>query len=176
MTENDKPNEETNVGAAAQEPESSATPSQSAELEEQKKKYLYLRADFDNFRRQVFKEREENYKFGGEQTLKLLLPIFDDLERAAEAEVSADNFESYKNGVQLIITQLKKAFERAGLEEINCQGQAFDPTVHEALTSESKPDLAPNTVTQVFRKGYRLHGKLIRPAQVVVNTGEPKGD
>ncbi|MBK9293743.1 MAG: nucleotide exchange factor GrpE [Oligoflexia bacterium] len=140
------------------------------ELDEAKKQYLYLRADFDNYRKQVIKERAELVKFGAEPTLREFLNILDNLERAAHTPVSADTLEAYKNGIELIITQFKKSLERFGVQEVPCFGEPFDPNVHEALSSISDPNIANNTVAEVFKKAYKLHGKVIRPAQVVVNT------
>ncbi len=144
----------------------------SDELEELKKKNLYLRADFDNYRKQSIKERTELIKFGAEPVLREFLSILDDLERAANADLTPETLATYKSGIQLIASQFTKTLEKFGIEEVQSLGQPFDPILHEALTSESLADKPANSVTQVFKKAYRLHGKVIRPAQVVVNSTE----
>lgn len=172
MSENN--DDSTNQTPPAQEAAEPGLSAEALELMELKKQYLYLRADFDNYRRQAIKERSDLVKFGAEPAIKEFLNVLDNLDRAAHTPVNGETLEAYKNGLELIITQFKKSFERFGVEEINCEGQPFDPNVHEALSSMSNPDLPNNTVGQVFKKAYRLHGKVIRPAQVVVNT--IKGD
>jgi molecular chaperone GrpE len=147
-----------------------------SEIEEQRKQNLYLRADFENFRKQSIKERAELLKYGSEPLIREFLNIYDNLERATSIEVTSENLDSYKNGVSLIVTQFKKALERFGVEEVESLHQPFDPNMHEALTSEEVPELPSGSVTKVFKKGFKLHGKIIRPAQVVVNTAPEKKD
>ncbi len=169
QNEIDEPNESENTDPAI-DGEAQANPPCEAQLEEMKKQYLYLRADFENFRRQSIKERSELIKFGSEPVLREFLSVLDNLERASDTAVTADTLDQYKNGVGLIVNQLKKSLEKFGVEEVDCKGQTFDPNVHEALSSSNNPDLPPNSITDVFKKAYKLHGKVIRPAQVVVNT------
>jgi molecular chaperone GrpE len=149
-----------------------------AEIAELKKEKLYLLADFDNFRKQAIKERSELVKYGSEPILREFLTVLDNLERSAHIDVSPtpETIENYKNGIEMIITQFKKTLERFGVEEVESKGQTFDPLLHEAVSSEENPDLPPNSVTQVLSKAYKLKGKVIRPAQVVVNTSSKKTD
>lgn len=141
-------------------------------IEEEKKKYLYLRADFDNFRKQAIKERSDLIKFAGEPIIREMLSILDDLERAATSPLSAETLDKYKNGVELIVSTFKKSLERLGVEAVESKGLPFDPAIHEALSSVSDPTKESGSVVEVFRKPYRLHGKLVRPGQVVVNTAK----
>ncbi|MDZ4677237.1 MAG: nucleotide exchange factor GrpE [Oligoflexia bacterium] len=145
------------------------------ELEELKKQNLYLRADFDNYRKQMIKERSDLIKFGSEPVIREFLNVLDNLELAANTELTTESLEKYKSGIQMIIAQFSKSLERFGVEAVDAKGQIFDPTMHEALTSSNNPDLPPNVVTQVFKKAYKLNGKIIRPAQVVVNTPQKEG-
>jgi len=148
------------------------------EVAELQNKYLYLAADFDNFRKQAAKERSDLRKYGSEFLIREILEVMDNLERAAQTEIKgADGNESvaaYKNGVLMIVEQLKKALNKFGVEAVKSEGMAFDPAQHEALSSEENPDFPPNTVSRVFKKAYKLYDKLIRPAQVVVNTIKQK--
>ena len=141
-----------------------------SELNELKKQHLYLRADFENYRKQTIKERSDLIKYGAEPVIREFLNILDNLERATQIELKPETIEQYKNGVDLIKNQVKKSLERFGVEEVPSEGQPFDPAVHEALGSVNNPDLPPHSIAEVFKKAYKLHGKVIRPAQVVVNT------
>lgn len=164
-------------GPAPENAPDSSTPLSEAEglklaLEEEKKKYLYLRADFDNFRKQAIKERSDLIKFAGEPIIREMLNILDDLERAASSPLSAETLDKYKNGVELIVSTFKKSLEKLGVEAVDSKGQPFDPAIHEALSSVSDPTKESGSVVEVFRKPYKLHGKLVRPGQVVVNTAK----
>lgn len=145
-------------------------PEENKELAELKKQNLYLRADFENYKKQAIKERSELIKFGSEPVLREFIGVLDNLDRAAHSPVNADNLEAYKNGLELILSQFKKTLERFGVEEIPTEGQAFDPSHHDALGQSKNPEIANNVITQVFKKAYKLHGKVIRPAQVIVNS------
>lgn len=145
------------------------------DLEDMKNKYLYLRADFENYKRQAIKERSDLIKFGAEPVLREFLGVLDDLERATGVELKAENLESIRNGLVLITSQFKKTFERFGVEEVASKGELFDPQIHEALGTHENKDLPPNSIIDVFKKAYKLHGKVIRPAQVLVNSSS-KGD
>ena len=140
------------------------------QIAELKKQNLYLLADFDNYRKQAIKERSDLVKYGNEPVLRDFLGVLDNLERAAATPVTPETLENYKNGVGMIVSQFKKSLERFGVEEVDPQGQEFDPSIHEALGSDQNPDYPPNTVTQVLKKAFKLRGKVIRPAQVLVNT------
>jgi molecular chaperone GrpE len=150
--------------------DSKASPDLKNEIDELKRQNLYLLADFDNYRKQAIKERSDLAKYGNESIVREFLSVLDNLERAAATELKPETMETYKNGVQMIVAQFKKALEKFGVEEVNPEGQLFDPAMHEALSSSNEPDLPANTVTQVLSKAYKLKGKVIRPAQVVVNT------
>lgn len=139
------------------------------ELEEEKKKYLYLRADFENYKKQAIKERSDLVRFGGESVIREMLDVLDDLERATTSKLTPETMDKYKDGVDLIVGQFKKALEKVGVEEIPSKGVPFDPSVHEALSSIKSPDHPAGSIVEVFRKPYKLHGKLIRPGQVVVS-------
>jgi molecular chaperone GrpE len=148
----------------------SAKPGSASELDEQRKQNLYLRADFENFKRQAIKERSELLKYGSEPLIREFLNIYDNLERAAATEVTPETLAVYKSGVEMIVGLFKKTLDRFGVEEIDSLHQTFDPNLHEALSSEENPDLPSGVVSRVFKKGFRLNGKVVRPAQVVVNT------
>jgi molecular chaperone GrpE len=136
-----------------------------ADLEKAKSDYLYLMADFDNFRKNAIKERSELLRFGSERLIREFLNIADNFERALESD---SNPEKFREGVFMINQEMKSMLQRFGVTEVPTQGLLFDPSMHEALSSEPTDAVEPNHVARVFKKAYKLHDKLIRPAQVVV--------
>lgn len=143
------------------------------DLAKAKSDYLYLRADFDNYRKAVIKERSELVKYGSERILVELLEVMDNFERALNTELTPETIALYKEGVELTRNEFKKTLEKFGVKEIACEGMAFDPALHEAISSEEAHSVAPGHITRVFKSAYKLHERIIRPAQVVVAT-EPK--
>lgn len=156
-----------------------ATPASSAKHEEKilkleedlkraKSDYLYLRADFDNYKRSVIKERSELIKYGSERVFTELLNVLDTFERALLMDLTTESLAQFKEGIQLTANELKKSLENFGLKEVPSMGVAFDPNVHEALSSEPTDSVPPGHITQVFKKPYKLHDRIIRHGQVVV--------
>ncbi len=145
-----------------------------AEVEKSKKDYLYLLAEFDNYRKNAIKERSELTKYGSERFIREFLDLFDNFERALETEVNEGNFESFRQGVQMTAGELRSLLGRFGVEEVKAEGLPFDPNKHEALTSEPRDDMPAGNVAKVFKKAYKMHDKLIRPAQVTVATAPVK--
>lgn len=141
---------------------------QQVELEKLKKDYLYLRADFDNYKKAAIRERSELVKYGAERVVVDLLEILDNFERALSLELTADNMNSFKEGLILSRNAFQKMLAKFGVTEVESEGQPFDPNLHEALSSEETDKMPPGHISQVFKKAYKLHDKLIRPAQVVV--------
>lgn len=139
-----------------------------AELEKAKSDYLYLLAEFDNFRKNAIKERSELSKYGSEKFIREFLNVFDNFERALEAPETTETT-AFREGVLMIATELRHLLQRFGVEEIKAEGENFDPSKHEALSSEPRTDVEPGKVIRVFKKAYKLHDKLLRPAQVVVS-------
>lgn len=138
-------------------------------LEEEKKKYLFLMAEFDNFRKRTLREKSEIIRNAGENVLKGLLPVMDDFERGLKAaETSGDN-ESLKEGMSLIYNKLKKYLNQNGVKEIDPADDVFDTEKHEAISvvpveDESKKGKILDTV----EKGYMINDKVLRHAKVVV--------
>ncbi|MGE4132885.1 MAG: nucleotide exchange factor GrpE [Bdellovibrionales bacterium] len=143
-----------------------------AELDKSKKDYLYLLAEFDNFRKNAIRERSELTKFGSERFVRDFLNIFDDFERALDAE--SQDTTAVRQGVEMIAKELRALLQKHGVQELKAEGQTFDPSEHEALSSEPRSDMEPGRVVRVFKKGYKMHDKLIRPAQVTVSVDAPK--
>lgn len=139
-----------------------------AELEKARKDHLYLLADFDNYRKNSIKERSELVKFGCERFIREFLDVYDNFERALATDLKSENLDSFKNGVKLIAEEIETLLQKFGVSECSAEGQAFDPSMHEALSSEPRADLTPGHVARVLRPGFKLHDKLLRPAQVTV--------
>lgn len=139
------------------------------ELEDQQ---LRLQADFDNFRKRVARERNETYARANEDLLSEVIPVIDHMDMALKAAADHDAPESLLNGVSLVSEQLKGVLAKFGLEKIDAAGKEFDPNEHEAIShlpSETVPD---NNVMEQTRLGYKLKGRILRPAQVVVSSGK----
>lgn len=136
-----------------------------SELDETKDKYLRLMAEYDNYRKRTAKQMLENTGTVRGDTIAQILPVYDNFERAVNAE-STD--ETYKAGVQMIFTQMGEAMKKLGVEIIDPTGEVFDPNVANAVSQIEDPELGENIVAQTFQKGYKIGGKIIRYAMVVV--------
>lgn len=139
-----------------------------AQAEKFKNEYLYLRAEFDNYKKHAIKERSDLVKYGSERALVDILGVLDNFERALETKATAENLNQYVKGVELTATELKAVLTKLGINEIPSLGQNFDPQIHEALSSEETDQYQPGQVSRVFKKPYKLHDKVIRTGQVVV--------
>lgn len=140
-----------------------------AALEKEKKEYLYLRADFDNYRKRMLKEREELLKNAAEKVLKGLLPIVDDFERGLEATKNAENAEGVREGMKLIYNKLIKYLADNGVTPIDSTGKPFDADFHEAIATipAPTPELKGKVVDTTTR-GYMINDKVLRHAKVAV--------
>ena len=131
-------------------------------------KYLRLFSEFDNYRKRTAKEKIELSKTASEGIMVDLLPILDDFERALQTMENKDTDANYE-GVLLIYNKFKRVLEQKGLEEINAKDAVFDTDEHEALTNVPVTDESQKgKVLDVIQKGYKLNGKVIRYARVVV--------
>lgn len=138
------------------------------QAEKYKNEYLYLRAEFENYKRHAIKERSDLLKYGGERFIRDLLEVVDNFERALQSNVGVDNFTTFKQGVEMTAQELKSLLQRHSVVEVPSQGVPFDPMLHEALGAEPTEQVAPGHVLRVFKKPYKLHDKILRPGQVVV--------
>ncbi len=140
-----------------------------AAVENEKKEYLFLRAEFDNYRKRMLRDREELVKNAGEKTLRGLLPIVDDFERGLQATKGADDPASVREGMELIYTKLLKYLADNGVTPIESTGKPFDPDFHEAIATIPAPteDLKGKVVDTTTR-GYMLNDKVLRHAKVAV--------
>ncbi|MBD5199251.1 MAG: nucleotide exchange factor GrpE [Bacteroidales bacterium] len=139
------------------------------ELEKQKKEYLFLMAEFDNFRKRNVRERSELLKNAAEGVLKGLLPIVDDFERGLAAIKDSNDADAVKEGMELIYNKLVKYLEQNGVKEIPTKDADFDTEFHEAIAMVPVEDPAlKGKVIDTVSKGYTLNDKVIRHAKVAV--------
>ncbi|MDE6086651.1 MAG: nucleotide exchange factor GrpE [Muribaculaceae bacterium] len=137
--------------------------------ESMKKDYMFLMAEFDNFRKRTLKEKSEILKNAAESTLKGLLPIVDDFERGLDAIKDSSDVESVKAGMELIYNKLIKYLSSNGVKAIESTGNNFDADLHEAIAMVPAPDESKKgQVIDTVEKGYTLNDKVIRHAKVVV--------
>ena len=130
--------------------------------------YMRMLAEYDNFRKRVQKEKETLYTDGISEAVEKLLPVLDNLDRAAAIEVSNDEAKAVLDGVNKILDQAKEVFEKLGVTEIPAKGEKFDPELHNAVMHEDDPDSDESIVTEVFMKGYKMGDKVIRYSMVKV--------
>ena len=135
------------------------------ELNQQKDLLLRTAAEFDNYKRRTEKERLAAAEFTSANLLKKLLPVFDNVERANAAD--RDSAE-YAKGVEMIVKMLTDAVKNLGLVAVGEVGDAFDPTLHEAVIHVEDENFGENTVCAVLQKGYKFGDTVIRPAMVQV--------
>ncbi len=133
-----------------------------AELTAEKNKYLYLYAEFDNYKKRAIKERSDLIKFGHESFARDLLLVKDNFERGLQY---ADNLDALVSGLKMVTADMDKTLERFGVTTIKTVGTTFDPNMHEAVGQEEGAD---GVVIKELLKGYCLNGRLLRPAKVIV--------
>lgn len=140
-----------------------------AELEKSQKEYLFLMAEFDNYRKRTVKEKAELIKNGGEKAMLGLLPVIDDFERAIDAIDKSSDMESLKEGVDLIYNKFMKYLESQQVKPMESTGTDFDADVYEAVTTFPAPDESmKGKVIDTVQKGYTINEKVLRHAKVVV--------
>lgn len=136
-----------------------------AERADLQERLVRRQAEFDNFRRRAERERTDVVEYANTETIRGLLPILDDFERALKIE-SFDK--EYSRGMELIYQRLSESFKRLGLEPFETAGQTFDPHVHHAVEMVESSDHADHTILDEYQRGYNFKGKLLRPAMVKV--------
>ena len=152
---------------------------QKKDIADQKDKYLRLMADYDNFRKRYDMEIERARKFGIDQFARAMLDVMESLDKACEIEHLEDleaTVSAIQEGVELTRKQLQSAFNSFYIEEIDPQpGIPFDAKFHQAMTMRPSAEIPHNHISEVFRKGYRLHDRLLRPAMVIVASAVKEG-
>jgi molecular chaperone GrpE len=145
-----------------------------ARAEQHRADFLRAIAELENFRKRSAREVEAARQYGVERLASELLPVADSLALALESAGTAD-VATLVQGQQATLRLLQKAFERAGITELDPAGQAFDPALHEAMAMRPSAEHPPHTVLQVVQRGWLLNGRLLRPARVIVSAAPESG-
>jgi len=143
-----------------------------ADAEEWRDKALRAQAEFENTRKRLEARHNDALLRAGERVISELLPVMDDLERAID-HVGLENPDAGE-GLLAVQRKLLAVMHKEGVEQIDPLGQPFDPAKHNAVQMQETDEVADHTVVAVFQKGYEMHGRVLRPAMVVVSTGGPE--
>ena len=139
------------------------------EFQREKDRYMRLFAEFENYKKRAVKDKLDLMKTAAQDTLSALLPVLDDFDRAGKAAGQGGNADSFNAGIGLIIQKLSNILAQRGLSEMESNGVAFDPELHEAITEIPAPaEEMKGVVVDTVEKGYYLNDKIIRHAKVVV--------
>ena len=137
------------------------------EIANQKDTFLREKAELENFKKRLTKEKDDFVQFANERLLQELIQIEDNLERALE--VPNATLESLKEGVEMIQKQFSTFLKNQKVEPIEAIGKSFDPTLHEVLNQQESEEHEENTVIEQYSKGYTLNGRILRPTKVVIS-------
>jgi molecular chaperone GrpE len=142
-----------------------------AELEKYKDAALRARAELDNYRKRVAREKEDAIRYANNSLLESLLPILDNFDLGLEAAKTASDASGIVQGLEMVRKQMEDFLREHGVEIVNAVGNPFDPNLHEAVAHEPSSDVADGAVVRQLRRGFKLKDRLIRPASVVVSKG-----
>lgn len=161
------------VNRAAEQPDTTdlqaALSAAEAKAAEHRDLYMRALAELDNVRKRAARDVEQAHKFAIDRFANDLIGVKDSLELGLASDASGD---ALRTGTEATLKLLAKAFEKAGLVELDPAGEPFNPEFHEAMAMQPSTEQPPNTVGQVVQKGYQLNGRLLRAARVIV-TREP---
>ena len=132
---------------------------------------LRARADLDNFRKRALREKEEAIRYANNGLLERLLPVIDNFELGLDAAKTAADTASILQGMSMVQKQLHDFLKNNGLEEVQAEGESFDPNKHDAVSQEFSADIPDGHVIRQVRKGYKIKDRLIRASSVIVSKG-----
>lgn len=158
-----------------EEPEADPAAALEDEIRRLKEQNLRALADLENYRKRIARERAEERRFAGQEVLRSVLDVKDNLVRALESRGSADDL---KVGVEMTLRHFDQVLQNVGVEPVEAMDEPFDPAVHEAVQRVEQEGIEQPVVVEEMQRGYRLHERLLRPARVVVAVpaGEAAGD
>lgn len=181
----DEKSQETFVGDAAETSEK-AEPSQATEAPAEPaaaggnaiaEELLYLRAEFENYKKRMEREQDRAIRFSNEKIIGELLFVIDLFERAlahgASLKDGNQDVKTFAEGVEMTHRELLQILLRFGVEMVGTEGEPFNPAWHEAISQQATSESKANTVLSVVQKGCRLHGRLLKPAKVIVGKADP---
>lgn len=143
-----------------------------AQLREAQDRLLRTQAELENFRKRSRREYEDAQRYREIDLLRDLLPVLDNAHRAIDAADKTADVESLRSGFRMMAQQLEKLLGSHGCLTIETDGAPFDPTIHDAILQQPVPGVTAGTIVGTATKGYRLHDRVVRPAQVIVAKGE----
>jgi molecular chaperone GrpE len=160
--------------------ESKSVTELNAELEQAHKKaeeafdkFMRTQAEMDNLRKRTERDIANAHKFALEKFVKELLPVMDSIEQGLSIAVNnGEGMAAMREGMELTYKMLLSTLTKFGVEQLDPVDKPYDPHQHEAMSMVEVPNVAPNMVLQVIQKGYTLHGRLVRPARVIISRGE----
>ena len=132
---------------------------------------LRARADLDNFRKRALREKEEAIRYANNGLLERLLPVIDNFELGLDAAKNAADTASILQGMAMVHKQLQDFLKNNGLEEVQAEGEAFDPNKHDAVSQEFSTEVPEGHVVRQVRKGYKIKDRLVRASSVIVSKG-----
>ena len=148
-------------------------PDMSGELASANDRLLRMQAEMQNLRNRTSREIADERRYAALPVLRDLLPVVDNIDRAIEAAEKAGEAENLLAGFQLVKQQLHTILSRHECEPIAAENEPFDPHFHEAILQQPSPDVPAGNVLKVTQPGYKLHERVVRPAQVIVSGGNP---
>jgi len=157
--------------AEADRPEATA-PEAAAQIGELEERLLRVQAELENFRKRSRREFDDAQRYREIDVLRDLLPVLDNVVRAIEASEKTSDVETLKAGFRMTAQQIEKLLAAHGCQTIETDGAAFDPAVHDAILQQEVPGVATGTVVGTASRGYKLHDRVVRPAQVIVAKGD----
>lgn len=157
--------------AAAATPELSPEDKLKAELAELQAKYLYLQAEYQNFRKRSVRDIADARSYAVASTLVPFLSVVDYLGMAKSAAEQSDNLEALKQGMNMIIGEFDKALDELGVKKMKTAGEKFDPALHDAVSYEKSETVPEGCIIREWSGGFTMGEKLLRPARVLVSSG-----
>ncbi len=145
-----------------------------SETRENQDRYLRAVAEQENFRKRVVRDKEQLRKYGAALLLEDMLPLLDSLAMGLESASKHPEAKPVTEGFSMVFSRLQSVLKQHGVTEINPQGEKFDPHFHEAVAHHGSDEVEEGKIMAVTRMGYKLHDRLLRPASVVVSSGESK--
>jgi len=142
-----------------------------SELEKYRDLALRSRAELDNYRKRVAREKEDAIRYANLSLLERILPVVDNFDLGLQAARSAEDAAAVVSGLDMVRKQLADFLRDQGVDTIDAEGQPFDPNLHEAMGSEASSEVPEGSVVRQLRKGYKLKDRLLRPASVFVSNG-----
>jgi molecular chaperone GrpE len=138
------------------------------QLRDSHDRLLRAQAELENYRKRSRREFEEAQRYREIDLLRDLLPVLDNVQRAIEAAEKTADVESLRAGFRMTAQQIEKLLESHGCRTIPADGTPFDPTVHDAILQQPASDVPPGTIVATASRGFKLHDRVVRPAQVIV--------